>query len=89
MWFFIALVVGAGLASLFFWFRNKGISTTWYDWVLGIIAVFLVMFMIQNYFGSLNEFKSTAANWFLLVAGLPALVILAVVWQLIVRRNRA
>jgi len=49
----------------------------------------LMLLTIQNYAGSLAELESTAANMFLLVSGLPTIILLAVAWQLVARRQRA
>ena len=68
--------------------RGKGLITKWYDWVIGAIATLMLFFSIQNYFGSLNEFESDAAPWFLLIVGLPALMLFIVDGVLIVRRSR-
>ena len=89
MWFITALIVGAALGGSFFWLRGRDIRVTWYEWLIGIIGVLLILFTIQNFFGATNEFRSTAANWFLVATGIPALVLLAVAFQFVWRRNRA
>lgn len=87
MWFIVALALGAGLVALGWWFNSKGIKTTWYEWVIGVAGLLLVLFTLQNYFGSVAEVENEAANLFLLVLGLPALILLAISWQLVVRTN--
>lgn len=89
MWFAIAFVLGAGLVALIIWLRNSNIQVKWYEWLIGIIGLLLLVFTIQNLTGSLAEFNSTAAWLFLPITGLPALILLAVSWQLIARRQRA
>ena len=89
MWFVTALIIGAVLGGLFFWLRGRDIRVTWYEWLIGIVGVLLILFTIQNYAGALNEVKPTAANLFLLASGLPALILLAVAFQFVWRRNRA
>ncbi len=89
MWVIVGLIVGAGLLWLVLRVRNQGTEIKWYDWLIGIIGLLLLLFTIQNFAGSMAEVESTAANMFLLVTGLPALILLAVVWQLIARRQRA
>ena len=88
MWLIIGLVVGAALLWLELTVRNKGWAVTWYDRLIGALGLVLLMFTVQNFFGSLAELEPTAANLFLLVTGLPALILLAVSWQLIARRQR-
>ncbi len=89
MWFIIALIVGAGLTALVLWLRRQDVSLTWYEWLIGIVGLALLLFTIQNFFGSLAEIESTAANMFLLVVGLPALILLVIAWQLVARRQRS
>ena len=89
MWFIIALIVGAGLTALVLWLRRQDVSLTWYEWLIGIVGLALLLFTIQNFFGSLAEIESTAANMLLLVIGLPALILLVIAWQLVARRQRS
>ena len=89
MWLIIGLVAGAAVLALVLWLRNRDIKVSWYEWLIGVIGLLLLMFTIQNFAGSLAEIESTAANMFLLVTGLPAIILLAIVWQLIARRQRA
>ncbi len=89
MWLIIGLVAGAAVLGLVLWMRNMDVSVKWYEWLIGALGLVLLLFTIQNFTGSLVELESTAANMFLLVSGLPAIILLAVAWQLIVRRQRA
>jgi hypothetical protein len=89
MWFLIGLILGALLLGLATWMRRKNISLTWYEWLIGIVGLVLLVFTIQNFVGSIAELESSAAWMFLLVVGLPALILLAVAWQLAARRNMA
>jgi len=89
MWFAIAFVLGAGLVALVIWLRGSRVQVKWYEWLIGIIGLLLLIFTIQNLTGSLAEFNSTAAWLFLPITGLPALILLAVAWQLVARRQRA
>ncbi len=89
MWLIIGLVAGAAVLGLVLWMRGKDISVKWYEWLIGAIGILLLLFTIQNFAGSLAELESTAANMFLLVSGLPAIILLAVAWQLVARRQRA
>ena len=89
MWLIIGLIAGAAVLGLVLWMRGKDVSVKWYEWLIGAIGLLLLLFTIQNYAGSLAELESTAANMFLLVSGLPAIILLAVSWQLVARRQRA
>ncbi len=89
MWLIIGLIAGAAVLGLVLWMRGRDISVKWYDWLIGAIGLLLLLFTIQNFAGSLAELESTAANMFLLVSGLPAIILLAVAWQLVARRQRA
>jgi len=89
MWFIIALVIGAAVAGLIFFLRSRGIKVSWYEWLIGIVGLALLLFTIQNYSASLNEFESGAATTFLLVTGLPSIVLLAIAGGLAYMRNRS
>ncbi len=89
MWFIIGIVLGAALLALALWLKGRDIKVTWYEWLIGVIGLLLLLFTIQNFAGSFIELEPTAAYMFLLVTGLPALILLAVSWQLVARRQRA
>lgn len=88
MWFIIGIISGLALLGLIVWLRSRAIKVTWYEWLIGAVGVLLLLFTIQNLVGSFAELEPTAAYMFLLVTGLPAIVLLAVAWQLAARRHR-
>ena len=89
MWFFIALVVGAAFVALEWWTRRQNIVVTWYDRLIGAVGVILLLFTLQFYIGSQLEFAPGPANFYLLVVGLPGLLLIAVAGSLIWRRRSA
>ena len=78
MWFVAALILGGLVGALALWMRSKDMKMAWYTWLIGIVGLFLLLFTIQNYVGSVNEFEDSAATMFLVVMGIPAVVLLAV-----------
>jgi len=86
MWLIVGLIIGGGIPTLVMWLRKNKIGTRWYDWVIGLSGLALLLFAIQNYYGSQSEAEPMAANVFLLVTGLPGLVLMGIAWQLISRR---
>jgi len=89
MWFVIALVVGGFISALVLWLRSRDISLTWYEWLIGAVGLILLLFAIQNLFGSLAEDEITAAYMYLLITGLPGFILMALTWLLATRRRRA
>ena len=89
MWFLIALILGALVGGLLLWMRNRNMSLTWYEWVIGVIGLLMVLFGVQNYFGSVAEVEISAAPMYLLVIALPGLVLLVVAGLLANRRAKA
>ena len=87
MWVVLSAIVVIVGAAFVFWMNVRGVKLTWYEWLIGIIGFFLVLFTIQNYFGSINEAEPKAARMFLLVTGLPAVILLALSWALFYRRK--
>ncbi len=89
MWLVIGLIAGAGVLTLVNRLRGSNIKVTWYEWLIGVIGLLMLLFTIQNFFASQAELEPTAASMFLLVTGLPAIILLAIAWQLIARRQRS
>lgn len=89
LWLLTGLIIGGGLIGLVLWLRNKNITVTWYEWLIGSIAVLLLLFAIQNFDSAFFELEPTAGWMMLVFFGLPAIILLAVAWQLVARRHRA
>lgn len=89
MWLVGALILGFALTALIFWMRSKGIKMSWYEWLIGIVGLLLVLFAFQNFVEVRAEFNNAAANNFLLFVGLPGLILMVVAWQLTARRQRS
>ena len=88
MWLIIGMILGALILGLVLWLRSKNMSMKWYEWLIGIIGVALLLFTIQNFVGSYAEFESTAGNVYLLLLGLPALILLGATWRLVIRHKK-
>ena len=89
MWFIIGIGVGVVVLALVLWLRSRNIKVTWYEWLIGVLGLALLLYTIQNVVGFITEIEPTATWLFALVGGLPAIILLAVSWQLIARRQRA
>lgn len=86
MWFitgFIICAIAIGLALLL-----RKINLLWYEWIIGSIGLLLFIFTIQNFVASFIELAPSAALMFLLVTGLPSIILFIVVWQLASRRAK-
>jgi hypothetical protein len=72
------LILGLLLGALFTWMAFRAnFKLTWYEWILVALATILALFAIQNYTASLTELESRAANFLLMMFGLPAVVLAA------------
>ena len=89
LWFVIALVVGISVGALVLWLHSRDIKVAWYECLIGAIGLLILLFALQNFLGSLSEWQTTAAYMFLLVTGVPAVILIAVAASLIWRRQRA
>jgi uncharacterized membrane protein YeaQ/YmgE (transglycosylase-associated protein family) len=89
MWFVIALILGGLVGAFALWMLSKDMKMAWYTWLIGIVGLFLLLFTIQNYVGSVNEFENSAASMFLVVMGIPSVVLLAVAGVLGYREMKA
>ncbi|MFC1865522.1 dehalogenase [Chloroflexota bacterium] len=88
LWFILGLIIGSGLLVLIYWIRTRKIVVKWYEWLLGVIGLLLLLFMIQNILGSVRELEPTAAWQFLWLIGLPAIIFTALAVWLPMRRYR-
>ncbi|AGG07011.1 MULTISPECIES: hypothetical protein [Dehalococcoides] len=88
MWFFIGIVAGALILGLIWFLQKNHLRLTWYEWLIGIVGFGLVLFTLQNFVSSFVEIEPQAAYIFLLITGLPALILLVLAWQLAIRRTR-
>ena len=84
----ISFILGIALLGFIMWLKNRKISLTWYEWLIGIVGLALLLFTIQSFTDAMAEVEPKAASIFLLFIGLPSLVLLAISWQLAVRRLR-
>ena len=89
MWFVIALILGALIGAFALWMRSRDMKMAWYTWLIGIVGLFLLLFTIQNYVGSVNEFEDNAATMFLVVMGIPSVVLIAIAAVLGYREMKA
>ena len=88
MWFIFGLIIGAGSLALIFWLLKQKIVVKWYEWLIGVFGVGLLLLMIQNIIGSVREMEPIAAWHFLWMIGLPAVILLTLAWWLPWRRYR-
>ncbi len=90
MWTLLyGIAIGGGVLLLLNFTRSRNIATKWYDWLIGIVGIALLVFAVQNYAGSLAENEPAAANFLALVWGTQAIIVLAVAATLFMRRLRA
>ena len=88
MWFVISFLLGVGLLAFVWWLRSRDIKLTWYEWLIGILGLVVLLFGLQNLVGSFAENEPEAA-WVFLYTLVPAgLIIIAIALQLVVRRQR-
>ncbi|XUX00746.1 MAG: dehalogenase [Dehalogenimonas sp.] len=88
MWPFIALIVGAAIIGLAWWLNRQNINVKWYEWLIGLIGVLLLMFSLQNYFGAIEEWQQIPANRWLGYFGVPAILLIALAVSLVIRHRK-
>jgi uncharacterized membrane protein HdeD (DUF308 family) len=74
-WFLFGLVLGVGILALVLRVRARKIRMTWYEWIMGIAALVLILLVIQNFVGSLAEEETRAAWMGVLFLGIPAVIL--------------
>ena len=74
MWW---LIIGLVLGVVIYWLATRH-KFTWYEWVLAVLGVILILFAFQNYFASQLEYEPRAGNIMLWMFGLPGLILLVI-----------
>jgi len=88
LWGIAFALIGGVIATLIIWVRKNQIVTKWYDWLIGAIGIILLIFTIQNSYASAMEWAPTAVWMWLVVTGIPSLMLITISVQLVLRRNR-
>lgn len=83
----IGALVAASLFAFILWLRNRDIKVTWYEWLIGVIGLLILLMGLQHYFGAVVENFSYAAWMGLLIVGGIGVILMAVAWSLIARRR--
>ena len=50
--FWIGMLTAGAIAAFVMWAVNKGIKFTWYEWLMGALAILFSMMAVQHYIGS-------------------------------------
>lgn len=74
-WFLFGVVLGAGILGLLQWKSASKIRMTWYEWIMGIASLILILLLIQNFVGSVAEEEPRAAWMGVLFLGIPAVIL--------------
>ncbi|ADJ25600.1 reductive dehalogenase anchoring protein [Dehalogenimonas lykanthroporepellens BL-DC-9] len=86
MWLglFLGLIFGIGAM----WLIQKGLIIKWYDWLLFALGFLSLYGGITHYVGSINEYEPTAGLYGLYLFVGIAIILFALAFQLVWRRNR-
>jgi hypothetical protein len=88
LWLILGLIIGAGGWWLVSWTRARRLQVTWLEWLLLIVAVVFALLAIQNFAASLSELEEQAPWVLLILFGAPAVILAALAWLLVWRRQR-
>jgi len=72
LWLILGIVVGIG-----FYLAATKMSLAWYEWVLAVLGVVLVLFAIQNYSASQVELEARAGTMLFVMFGIPGIILAA------------
>ena len=87
MFFIAGILLGAGVIALAFWVRQHGVKVRWFEWLLGIVGLGLILFVLPNLSGSFREHEPTAGWMFALLLGLPGVLLTAIAVRLVMGRR--
>nr|BEL01520.1 hypothetical protein DMOBY_13730 [Dehalococcoides mccartyi] len=82
----IGAFIAVGLYALTGWLHSHNIKVIWYEWLIGILGLGLLLLAVQHLFGAMSELFFYAAWMGFAIIGIPALILLVVAWQLVARR---
>ncbi len=85
MFITIVLIMIAFYTFLEFYHRSQNIKVTWYDRVIGGIGGVLLLIAMWNIVGVRES--TTDVRLFILITGLPAVILMMLAWLFIVRRR--
>lgn len=83
MWLVTGLILGAGVLAGALWLRSRSVRIKWYEWLIVVTGILLVMFAVENARAFQAEFESTAASRSILVFGLPGLLLVLIAAALV------
>jgi hypothetical protein len=86
MWFVTGAIIGIALVLLIVWLHWKKVGVAWYEWLIGAIGLLLLVFAVQNYSAASAGQEAVAPGIFLLVFGIPALVLILIATGLVAWR---
>jgi len=87
MWFFAGILLAIVVILLVLWLRSRKIATTWYEWLIAALGLVLLLIAFENYFESSAGFEPTAPGTFLLILGLPGILLFALAAVLVSLRQ--
>ncbi len=82
IWVILGIVIGIVLYHVASRARAGKLKVRWYQWVLGVLATCLLLLAVQNYLALQAELEPAAAGLALGLFGLPAAVLVALIWAI-------
>ncbi|XUX00422.1 MAG: dehalogenase [Dehalogenimonas sp.] len=89
MWFWIGLFVGVIALLAYGLLRNRNIKLTWYQWLIGLVALASFAAAVQHYQGSILEHEPKAGWMGALIFVIVGLVFAAIDLALIMYSRRS
>jgi hypothetical protein len=74
------LVIGAIFGFLAYGAAAGRFKVRWYQWLLAAAAAVMYLLAAQNYTGFQDELEPGIANFMLVMMGVPALALTALIW---------
>lgn len=81
MFFSFGLAIGI-IGTLLVQAVRSGTRISWYEWILGVLGLGLVIVAVWHLFASIAELESQAGFVGLAVLGLPGILLLLAAWRL-------
>jgi phosphatidylserine synthase len=87
LWMLIAFLLGVCVTVIYYWAKNNNTSVKWWEWLLGALGVFSLMFMLQNITTAGYEEVPGSVGPFLLFFGIIGVILLAIPFRTVTTRR--
>lgn len=88
-WLVVGIIIGFCCNWLMNYARKNNLAVKWYDRLLVVIGLIMLVLGIQNLRGSLAEYEPKAGIFSIVMFGVPAVILIGVAFYLVYSRSNS